>query len=167
LVQDGIYDRFAELLVDSVKQLKLGHGLEKETTMGPLTTPQSMDRLDNQISDSVKYGAKILLGGKRVNGIPGYFYEPTVLGDMSSEMLVNREETFGPICSLFRFKTEEEVVKQANDTNVCATVFRRWARKKLTSRLWIHRWDWPVISSRRMSTAPSECSRTSRRAQFP
>jgi succinate-semialdehyde dehydrogenase/glutarate-semialdehyde dehydrogenase len=117
-VQAGVYDRFASLLVERVKKLKVGHGLDPSSTMGPVTTPQSLDRVNGQVTDAVKNGAKLLTGGKRVEGNPGYFYEPTVLGDMTDKMLISREETFGPLGALYRFDTEEEVVQRANNTSV-------------------------------------------------
>jgi succinate-semialdehyde dehydrogenase/glutarate-semialdehyde dehydrogenase len=126
-VQSGVYDRFASLLVERVKQLKVGHGLDPSSTMGPVTTPQSLVRIKGQVDDAVKNGGKVLLGGKRVEGSAGYFFEPTVLGDMKDQMLITQEETFGPLAALYRFESEEEAVQKANDTSVS------WKKKTLLS----------------------------------
>ena len=117
-VQAGVYDKFSEMVADATRQLKLGHGAEPDTTIGPVTTPQSLVKIENQVKDAVKFGGKVLVGGQRVPGRGGYFFEPSVITNMTNDMLLTREETFGPICGLYQFDTEEEVVKYANDTSL-------------------------------------------------
>lgn len=105
------------MVQERTSKLVVGHGADKSTTMGPVTTPQSIEKVTSQVEDAVSKGGKILHGGKRVNR-PGYFFEPTVIANATSEMKVSQEETFGPILALFKFETEEEVVRLANDTSV-------------------------------------------------
>ena len=85
--------------------------------MGPVTTPQSIEKVTSQVEDAVSKGGEILFGGKRVDR-PGYFFEPTIISNANSEMQVTQEETFGPIMALYKFATEAEVVQAANDTSV-------------------------------------------------
>lgn len=117
-VQSGVYDKFAAMLREHVGKIVVGHGATPGTTMGPLTTPQSLDKVRNQIDDATNLGAKIILGGSRVPETPGYFFQPTILTDMKPEMLITREESFAPVAALYRFDTEEEVTKWANDTSM-------------------------------------------------
>lgn len=89
--------------------------------MGPVTTPRSLDKADAQIADAKKQGADIITGGNKLHGkegYEGYFYEPTIIGKATRQMLVSQEEQFSPILAIFEFDTEEEVVKQANDTSM-------------------------------------------------
>lgn len=116
-VQKGVYDQFAELLVKKTRELRVGHGLEKGTTMGPLTVPSGVNKVATQVEDATQNGGKILTGGKRVEG-EGYFYEPTVIANATPQMKVFSEETFGPLIALFPFDTEEEAVEAANNTSV-------------------------------------------------
>lgn len=117
-IQAGVYDKFAAILAASTKNLKVGHGYEKGTTMGPVTTPRALGRADLLVGDAQKHGGQILLGGKRIEGKGGYFFEPTILGSSNSEMLITREEAFVPICALYKFDTEDEVVAAANNTSM-------------------------------------------------
>jgi succinate-semialdehyde dehydrogenase / glutarate-semialdehyde dehydrogenase len=115
LVQDKIYDEFSQKLVAAVKKLKVGNGLEKDVTQGPLINEKALEKVKAHISDAEKKGAKIILGGKQEK--PGtLFFEPTVLIDVNSSMLLAGEETFGPVAPLFRFKTEAEAIQMSNDT---------------------------------------------------
>ncbi len=114
-VQDGVYDKFAEKLAVEVKKLKVGNGTEPGVTTGPLINKAAIDKVEEHIADATSKGAKVILGGKR-HALGGSFFEPTVLTGVTSEMKVAREETFGPVAPLFRFKTEEEAIKLANDT---------------------------------------------------
>ena len=114
-VQDGVYDKFAEKLKAAVGKLKVGDGLKGETQQGPLIDMKAVAKVEEHIADATKKGAKIAAGGKR-HQLGGSFFEPTILTGVTSDMAVAREETFGPVAPLFRFKTEEEVVKLANDT---------------------------------------------------
>ncbi len=115
LVQDGIYDRFSEKLAAAVAAMKVGDGLKGETQQGPLIDMAAVEKVEEHIGDALAKGARVVTGGKR-HALGGSFFEPTVLADVSPDMLVAREETFGPVAPLFRFKTEEEAVKMANDT---------------------------------------------------
>jgi succinate-semialdehyde dehydrogenase/glutarate-semialdehyde dehydrogenase len=115
LVQDGVYDAFSAKLVEKVKQLKVGNGMEAGVTQGPLIDTAAVEKVEEHISDAVSKGARVLTGGKR-HTLGGTFFEPTVLADVTSAMAVAKEETFGPVAPLFRFKTEEEAVHMANDT---------------------------------------------------
>ncbi|ODM21886.1 hypothetical protein SI65_02730 [Aspergillus cristatus] len=116
-----IYEEFLVKLVEHAKTIKVGHGLEKSTTMGPLTTSRGVDKARHQIEDAVQHGAKIAHGGKPLSGAAfgnGYYFEPTILRDMDASMQVTQEESFAPIAAVYRFKTEDEVVQQANDTDM-------------------------------------------------
>jgi acyl-CoA reductase-like NAD-dependent aldehyde dehydrogenase len=117
-VQKGAYDKFARIVTEKTQKLKIGHGSKPGTTIGPLTTPAGVEKTESQVEDAVKHGGLILTGGRRPADLNGYFFEPTVIGRANGEMLVAHEETFGPICALFPFDTEEEAVKAANDTSV-------------------------------------------------
>lgn len=114
-VQDGVFDAFAAKLAAKVATLKVGDGMADGVTQGPLIDEGAVEKVDNHIADALSKGATLLQGGKRhVNG--GTFYEPTVLADVSANALIFKEETFGPVAPLFRFKTDEEVIELANRT---------------------------------------------------
>ncbi len=115
LVQDGVYDAFAEKLVQAVAKMKVGNGMEEDTEQGPLVDVGAMETVEELVQDAKDKGGKVLLGGKR-HELGGSFYEPTVMTNVTTEMRVAREETFGPFAPLFRFKTEKEAIKMANDT---------------------------------------------------
>jgi succinate-semialdehyde dehydrogenase/glutarate-semialdehyde dehydrogenase len=115
LVQDKVYDAFVEKLTTAVKKLKVGAGWEDGVTQGPLIDLKAVEKMEEHINDAVAHGAKIVLGGKR-HALGGSFFEPTIVTGVTSEMKVAREETFGPLAPIFRFKTEEEAIKMANDT---------------------------------------------------
>ncbi len=115
LVQDGVYDAFAEKLTAKVRDLKVGDGLKGETAQGPLIDDAAIAKVEDHIADATAKGARILTGGKR-HGLGGTFFEPTVLADVNTQMKVAREETFGPVAPLFRFAREEDAVAMANDT---------------------------------------------------
>jgi succinate-semialdehyde dehydrogenase/glutarate-semialdehyde dehydrogenase len=112
-VQDGVYDAFAAKLTEKVKGFKVGAGTEPGVVIGPLIDENGVRKVEQHVADAVGKGAKIVLGGKRLNGL---FFQPTVLTNVTPEMLVSHEETFGPVAPLIRFKTEEEVIRLANDT---------------------------------------------------
>ncbi|KQQ32762.1 NAD-dependent succinate-semialdehyde dehydrogenase [Duganella sp. Leaf126] len=114
-VQAGVYDAFAEKLVAAVKQLKVGNGVDEGVTQGPLIDAKAVEKVEQHIADALDKGARLLTGGKR-HALGHSFFEPTVLADVTSAMLVAREETFGPMAPLFRFETEEEAIALANDT---------------------------------------------------
>jgi succinate-semialdehyde dehydrogenase/glutarate-semialdehyde dehydrogenase len=116
LVQSGIYDAFARKLTEKVKTLKVGAGNEPGVLQGPLIDEQALRKVEEHVADAVAAGAQLLVGGKRhVRG--GTFYEPTVLSDVSSEMRVFQEETFGPVAALTLFHSEEEALRLANNTD--------------------------------------------------
>ncbi|KAH8424576.1 NAD-dependent succinate-semialdehyde dehydrogenase [Aspergillus melleus] len=117
-VQSGVYDQFARMIVEATSKIRVGHGAETSTTMGPLTTSRGIEKLERHVEDAIKRGGKILCGGKRPANLPGYFFEPTIISDMTPKMLTTQEEIFGPLLGLYRFETEQEVVKLANDTSM-------------------------------------------------
>ncbi|KAI0889344.1 aldehyde dehydrogenase [Annulohypoxylon maeteangense] len=117
-VQSGIYTAFSSLLALKAQTLRLGHGMDPSTTMGPLTVPSGLDKVAAQIADAQENGGTVLTGGKRVSGNTGYFFEPTIIADATRAMRIADEETFGPVLALFRFETEEEAVRLANDTSM-------------------------------------------------
>lgn len=132
-VQAGIYDKFAQLLKERTTKLVIGHGAVEGTTMGPVTTPRSLDKATSQVEDARRLGADVILGGNKITGKKGYFFEPTILTNMTEEMLVSREETFAPIAALYKFETEDEAVKLANDTSMGLASY---AFTKNVDRMW-------------------------------
>jgi succinate-semialdehyde dehydrogenase/glutarate-semialdehyde dehydrogenase len=115
LVQEKVYDAFAARLTERVARLRVGDGMEPGVTTGPLINAAAVAKVEDHIADALGKGARVLIGGKR-HPRGGLFFEPTVLADVTPEMLVAREETFGPVAPLFRFKTEQEAIRMANDT---------------------------------------------------
>ncbi|MDD5248723.1 MAG: NAD-dependent succinate-semialdehyde dehydrogenase [Rhodocyclaceae bacterium] len=115
LVQDGVYEAFAAKLAAQVKTLQVGAGAEEGTTQGPLIDEQALLKVEAHIADALAKGARILTGGKR-HSRGGTFFEPTVLADVTAAMRCAREETFGPVAPLFRFKTEADAIALANAT---------------------------------------------------
>ena len=115
LVQDSVYDAFVTKLVAAVKALRVGNGLEGPTELGPLIDMKAVDKVKEHIDDAVSKGAKVATGGK-AHALGGSFFEPTVLTGVTTQMAVAREETFGPLAPVFRFKTEAEAIQLANDT---------------------------------------------------
>ncbi len=115
LVQDGIYDRFAEKLTGEVLKLKVGDGAEPGVTQGPLINEAAVAKVEAHIKDAVAKGARVVTGGRR-HALGGTFYEPTVLTDVTPSMQIAQEETFGPVAPLFRFRDEAEAIAIANDT---------------------------------------------------
>lgn len=115
LVQEGVYDAFAEKLATAVAKMRVGDGLKGEVQQGPLIDMASVEKVEEHITDAVGKGAKIALGGKR-HELGGTFFQPTILTGVTPEMLIAREETFGPVAPLFKFKTDEEAIRMANDT---------------------------------------------------
>jgi len=115
LVQDGVYDEFAEKLSAAVSEMKVGDGMDEGVTQGPLIDEKAVLKVEEHISDAVSNGARVLVGGAR-HELGGSFFQPTLMVDVSSNMLVAHEETFGPVAPLFRFETEEQAIEMANDT---------------------------------------------------
>jgi succinate-semialdehyde dehydrogenase/glutarate-semialdehyde dehydrogenase len=114
-VQDGVYDAFAAKLAVAVARLNPANGLEPDATQGPLIDDKAVVKVEEHISDALTKGARVVVGGHR-HAKGGRFFEPTVLADVTPAMMISREETFGPVAPLFRFKTEEEALTLANDT---------------------------------------------------
>ncbi|WP_280150959.1 NAD-dependent succinate-semialdehyde dehydrogenase [Piscinibacter sp. XHJ-5] len=112
-VQDGVYDAFVRKLAERTRSIKVGNGFESGVTQGPLIDDQALAKVEQHVADATAKGAKVLTGGKRIGT---RFFEPTVLADATSQMLCAREETFGPVAPVFRFRTEQEAVALANDT---------------------------------------------------
>jgi succinate-semialdehyde dehydrogenase/glutarate-semialdehyde dehydrogenase len=117
LVQEGCYDAFADKFAEAASKLKMGDGTQDGTTIGPLITEQAANDVMSFIDDALSKGATAVLGGKRAE-LGGNFVEPTILTNVTDDMRVFREEIFGPVAPLFKFKTEEEAIRMANDTEV-------------------------------------------------
>ncbi|MDX1370789.1 aldehyde dehydrogenase family protein, partial [Pseudomonas sp.] len=113
--QDGVYDAFVDKLIAAVAKLKIGNGLEHGTTTGPLIDAKAVAKVQEHIADALGKGARLVAGGKP-HSLGGSFFEPTILVDVPKHAAVAREETFGPLAPLFRFKDEAEVIAMANDT---------------------------------------------------
>ena len=114
-VQDGVYDRFAEKLQQAVSKLHIGDGLDKGVTIGPLIDEKAVAKVEEHIADALEKGARVVCGGK-AHERGGNFFQPTILVDVPANAKVSKEETFGPLAPLFRFKDEADVIAQANDT---------------------------------------------------
>jgi succinate-semialdehyde dehydrogenase/glutarate-semialdehyde dehydrogenase len=114
-IQDGVYDAFVDKLTAAVARLNIGNGLENGVTTGPLIDAKAMAKVQEHIDDAVSKGARVVAGGKP-HALGGTFFEPTVLVDVPRNAAVAREETFGPLAPLFRFKDEADVIAMANDT---------------------------------------------------
>jgi succinate-semialdehyde dehydrogenase / glutarate-semialdehyde dehydrogenase len=112
-VQDGVYDAFVSKLAARAKSIKVGNGFDDGVTQGPLIDDNALAKVEQHVADALAKGAKLVTGGHKSGA---RFYEPTVLADATSEMLCAREETFGPVAPVFRFKTEAEAIAMANDT---------------------------------------------------
>ncbi len=115
LVQSSIYDAFTRKLVEAVSKLRVGDGLKGATDQGPLIDAKALAKVEEHISDAQSKGAQVAYGGKR-HALGGTFFQPTVLTNVTGDMLLAREETFGPVAPLFRFETEAEAIRMANDT---------------------------------------------------
>jgi succinate-semialdehyde dehydrogenase/glutarate-semialdehyde dehydrogenase len=114
-VHESIYDAFVEKLAAGASKIKVGDGFDQGIAQGPLIDDQAIAKVQEHVADAVAKGAKVLAGGK-LHALGGKFYEPTVLAGVTGDMRIMREETFGPVAAVTRFKTEEEVVAAANDT---------------------------------------------------
>src|SRR5690606_1349621 len=104
---------FAKKLTVEVKKLKVGEGIKKDTQVGPLINQSGVDKVNEHIADALNRGARLLTGGKVLRGL---FYSPTVITNLPTDALIAHEETFGPVCALYPFETEEEAIQLANDT---------------------------------------------------
>lgn len=115
MVQSKVYDKFTKMLTDATKKLIVADGFEEGATQGPLINESAVKKIESHVKDALQKGAKLHTGGKR-HSLGGTFYEPTVLSNVTREMLVAKEETFGPMAPIFKFETEEEAIEMANDT---------------------------------------------------
>ncbi len=115
LVQDEVYDEFAEKLTQAVSGMKVGDGAEDGVNQGPMIDMAAVEKVEEHVQDALNRGARVITGGKR-HGLGGTFYEPTVLADVTPEMLIAHEETFGPVAPLFHFNNEIQAIEMANDT---------------------------------------------------
>jgi len=115
LVQEGVYEAFTAKLAKAVAALKVSNGMEAGAQQGPLIDMNAVAKVEEHVADAVSKGARVVVGGKR-HSLGGQFFQPTVLADVTSDMKVAKEETFGPVAPLFRFKTEAEAIRMANDT---------------------------------------------------
>ncbi|EXJ12998.1 NADP-dependent succinate-semialdehyde dehydrogenase [Nitrincola nitratireducens] len=114
-VQDSVYEAFAEKLATAVQSLKVGNGLDEGVTTGPLIDEKAVQKVEQHLKDALEKGGKLIAGGQR-HALGGTFFEPTLIANATKDMLVAREETFGPLAPLFRFKDEQDVIELANDT---------------------------------------------------
>jgi succinate-semialdehyde dehydrogenase/glutarate-semialdehyde dehydrogenase len=114
-VQAGVYDAFAEKLADRLSAMKVGDGLEDGTDLGPLIDEDAIAKVMSHIEDAQEKGGRVVAGGGR-HDLGGLFFQPTVVTGATQEMKVSTEETFGPLAPLYRFETEDEAIRQANDT---------------------------------------------------
>ncbi|BBT17054.1 glutarate-semialdehyde dehydrogenase DavD [Metapseudomonas otitidis] len=114
-IQEGVYEAFTAKLADAVRALRVGAALEGESDQGPLINTAALAKVEQHLGDALEKGARLLCGGRR-HALGGTFFEPTVLAEATPQMLIAREETFGPVAACFRFKDEVEVLAQANDT---------------------------------------------------
>jgi succinate-semialdehyde dehydrogenase/glutarate-semialdehyde dehydrogenase len=113
LVQAPVYDDFVARLTDAVEALKVGSGLDPETKVGPLIEQQALDKVERHVADALDRGGELLTGGEPLGGL---FYRPTVITGVTADAAMSCEETFGPVAGVARFESEEEAIRQANDT---------------------------------------------------
>ncbi|MBH3460072.1 NAD-dependent succinate-semialdehyde dehydrogenase [Pseudomonas putida] len=114
-IQDGVYEAFTRKLAEAVQALRVGEALQGETEQGPLINTAALAKVEQHVGDALEQGARLLCGGRR-HALGGTFYEPTVLAEATTEMLIANEETFGPVAACFRFQDEAQVLRLANDT---------------------------------------------------
>lgn len=117
-VQSGIYDEFAEAFAAKVKAFKVGSGFADGVTHGPLIHDRAIDKVEQHVRDAIAHGGKVLIGGNKLPDLGSNFFEPTVIRDMTADMALASQETFGPVAGLFKFDTEADVVKSANASEV-------------------------------------------------
>jgi succinate-semialdehyde dehydrogenase/glutarate-semialdehyde dehydrogenase len=117
-VQRGIYDDFCKAFAEKVKKFQMGNGFDEGVTHGPVIHDRAVDKVEQHVQDAVKHGGKVLVGGQRLPDLGPNFHQLTVIKDMTNDMQLAHEETFGPVAGLFPFDTEEDVIKLANDTEV-------------------------------------------------
>jgi succinate-semialdehyde dehydrogenase/glutarate-semialdehyde dehydrogenase len=115
IVTEKVYDKFVDLFVENMKKIRVGNPIESDIDLGPLVRKEALEELDHQVTESVKLGATVLLGGKKIEGL-GCFYEPTILTNVKKGMPAYSEEVFGPVAAVIKVKDEKEAIKVANDT---------------------------------------------------
>ncbi|MGG0185878.1 aldehyde dehydrogenase [Bacillus rhizoplanae] len=150
LVQESVYDKFLEKFVEAVRKIKVGNPLDEDTDMGALVSSGHLETVDNYVQIGISEGAKLAIGGKRVEGLTeGNFYEPTVFYDVDNKMRIAQEEIFGPVLVVIPFKTEEQAIQIANDSiyGLAGVVWTNDLRRanRVASRvnsglLWINCW---------------------------
>jgi len=114
-VHEKIYDEFLEKFVKEVEKIKVGNGLDSNTNSGPLIDQYSLEKVIEHVNDAVNTGAKVAIGGD-IHALGGYYFQPTVLSYVTTKAKITYEETFGPVAPLYKFSSDEEVIKLANDT---------------------------------------------------
>ena len=114
-VQEKVYDEFAQKLSNAVSKFEVGDGFNEKVTLGPLITEDAVLKVENHINDALSKGAKLITGGSR-HKLGGNFFEPTLLTEVTKNMVVSTNETFGPVAPLYKFSSDEEVIEMANDT---------------------------------------------------
>ena len=117
-MQDGVYDAFTKRLAETAGAMKVADGFEPGAVIGPLIDMKAVEKVEAHIADAVKKGAKIVTGGKRA-AQGGSFFEPTVLTDVTTDMVITKEETFGPVAPFYRFNSEAEAIKHPAPPEVC------------------------------------------------
>jgi len=115
-VQTGVYDQFVDKLAAKSRGIKVGNGFEAGVSQGPMIDDQAVAKVEAHVADALAKGARLVAGGERASGIGERFFTPTVLADVTPDMLCSKEETFGPVAPVFRFETEAEAIALANDT---------------------------------------------------
>ncbi|KAM0281890.1 hypothetical protein ACHAO9_010518 [Fusarium lateritium] len=136
LVQSGVYDKFLQRFTEETAKYVVGHGASEGTTLGPVTKPDSVERAESLIKDAIQNGARVVTGGNRLSpkgGEGGYFFEPTILTNMSQNTRISCEECFAPIAAFYKFETEEQAVRMANDTPMGLASY---AFTKNSDRIW-------------------------------
>lgn len=112
-VQDGVYEQFVQRYAEKVRALKIGNGFDDGVVLGPMIEPAALDKVQQHVDDAIAKGGRLITGGQKLHG---QFYAPTIIADATADMLVARQETFGPLAPIFRFHTEEEAIAAANAT---------------------------------------------------